>query len=78
MSSSQWEPAHGSPVCGVVAAGTTGTGGAGGGSVGGAECVAALDGTVTFSVTMFVVQVDVDVVQLGVPSFVKTATFVIF
>ena len=58
----------------MVAAGTTGTGGAGGGGVGGTECVAALDGTVTFSVTLLVVQVDV--VQLGVPSFVKTATFV--
>ena len=66
MSSSQRDPAHGSPVCGVVAAGT---GGAGGGA-----CVAALEGTVTFRVTVLVVQVDV--VQLGVPSFVKTATFV--
>ena len=70
MSSSQRDPAHGSPVCGVVAAGT---GGAGGGGVGGGACVAALEGTATFRVTVLVVQVDV--VQLGVPSFVKTATF---
>ena len=67
MSSSQREPAHGSPVCGVVAAGIGGAGGGG-------ACVAALEGTVTLSVTLFVVQVEV--VQLGVPSFVKTATFV--
>jgi len=60
----------------VVAAGTTGTGGAGGGNVGGAACDAALEGTVTFSVTVLVEQVDV--AQLGVPSFVKTATFMIF
>jgi hypothetical protein len=62
-------------VCGVVAAGIGGAGGGSVGDVGGGECVAALEGAVTFRVTLLVVQVDE--VQLGVPSFVKTATFVI-
>lgn len=62
------DPAKGSPVCGVVAAGM-------GETVGGVECEGALDVALTVSVTVLVAQVDV--VQLGVPSLVKVAVLAI-
>ena len=68
-SSNGRDPAKGSPVCGVVAAGM-------GETVGGVECEGALDLALTVSVTVLVEQVEV--VQRGVPSFVKVAVFVIF
>ena len=69
MSSKGHEPLKGSPVCGVVAAGI-------GETVGGVECDGELDVTPTTTVTVLVEHVAV--VQAGVPSLVKEATFVIF